>query len=687
MSVRNSHRETFFRIRADIWICLLLVLAISAVYLQVGSFEFVNFDDETYVSKSHYVQSGLTPSSIKWAFTTFYGGNWHPLTWLSHMLDCQLFGLSPGMHHLTSVFFHIVNTLLVFLVFKRMTGALWRCAFVAALFGLHPLHVESVAWISERKDVLSTLFWMLTIWSYVRYAERPGLARYMFMALFFVLGLISKPMTITLPFVLLLLDYWPLGRLGLWPSRVKDGSGFRISKGFRLILEKVPLFLLTVLSGIVTFLAEKSAGTVETLGFLPLGARAGNALVSLLNYLGKAIWPSDLMVFYPHPVNMPQWHVAGASLILGAVSLVAILFARRRPWFIVGWLWYLGTLVPVIGLIQVGLQGMADRYTYVPLIGIFVIMTWGAGDLLKAFPSGRAGLAAFATGAVLFLLGTASIQVGYWKNSTTLFEHALRVNKANYVAYNGLGVVAAEQERPGEAIRCYSVALRIKPDFALAYNNMGAVLASQGRTGRALESYSRALRLNPGLAQARNGLGVLLAQQGRMEEAAGHLEKALQIDPGYAEAHNNLGIILIKSGRTTDAIRHFVEAIGLNPGYGEAYFNLGHAWAAQGNLDEAEGSYLNAIRITPDHVGAHFALGNILVAKGRLDKAMDHYSESIRINPDSEEAHTNMGVALIQTGNVEEAIAHFREALRIRPDDPEVRDNLEKAKALQEKSP
>jgi hypothetical protein len=399
--------------------------------------KFISFDNSN-VFIINNVQAGVTPESITWAFTATRASNWHPLTWLSHILDFQLFGLNAGWHHLINVLFHIANTLLLFFVLRGMTGALWRSGFVAALFALHPLHVESVAWVSERKDVLSTFFWILTMWGYAGYVRRPGIKRYLLVLLLFALGLMAKPMLVTLPFVLLLLDYWPLGRLQ--PGSSLNGSrSEQRSLGLKLILEKIPLFFLSAGSSVATFMVQKSGGAVASLDSMPLSARVANALVSYVSYLGKMFWPYHLAVPYPLRAELPGWHVAGSSALLLAITLLALRAVRRRPYLAVGWLWYLGTLVPVIGLVHIGSQAMADRYTYVPLVGIFVVIAWGISELAAGWRYRKIGLTALGSVVLAILMVTSWHQVGYWKSSVTLLERSISVNPNNPVASMNLG--------------------------------------------------------------------------------------------------------------------------------------------------------------------------------------------------------------------------------------------------------
>ncbi len=533
-SKKSTHTDTkadvLFGVRTDVLVGLLLCLITLVVYWQVMDHGFITYDDDKYVTKNPYIQKGLTIESITWAFTTMSASNWHPLTWISHMLDYQLFGLNPGWHHLTSLFIHLANTLILFFALKRMTDALWRSAFVAGLFALHPLHVESVAWVAERKDVLSTFFGLLTLWGYARYIERPGAVRYLLPLVFFVLGLMAKPMVVTLPFVLLLLDYWPLKRFQLGHSG-----------GWRLILEKVPFFVFTTVSCIVTYIAQQGGGAVISSDVYPFTVRVANALVSYIGYIGKMIWPSNLALLYPHPQTLPGWQVAGACLLLVCISLLALKNVSRRPYFIVGWLWYLGMLVPVIGLVQVGAQAMADRYTYMPLVGIFIVVGWGASDLVAQWRFKKAGLS-ISAGTILLALTTVTVsQLGYWKDSITLFERSLNVTKNNYIMHNNLGVELKNKGRIAEAIHHYEASLSINADgYADAHNNYANIIAGQGRVAEAIRHYSDALRINPGNADVHNNLGVALFRSGDIEGAMFNFREAIRIRPDLSEAHHNL---------------------------------------------------------------------------------------------------------------------------------------------------
>lgn len=501
-------------------IYLTLTFATLAVYWQVHSYDFVNYDDPVYVSNNQDIQSGITFDSIKWAFTTAHAGNWHPLTWISHMFDWQLFGADAGRHHLTSLFLHIANTLLLFAVLKRMTNALWRSAFVAAAFALHPLHVESVAWIAERKDILSTLFWMLTMAAYLRYVQRPGLTRYLLTLFFFAMGLMAKPMLVTLPFVLLLLDYWPLGRFQFGQNvksvdqqRRKSLNAFSHWKLSRhLLLEKVPLFALSAISSIVTFLVQRSAGVVTSIERLPLTVRVANALVSYLTYIQKMIWPSRLAMFYPYPDKTGLiWQAVAFAILLGFITVAVLFLMRRRRYLFTGWLWYLGTLVPVIGLVQVADQALADRYTYVPLTGLFIIVAWGVPDLIARWRFRKPALAVSAIALLLALSICAHRQQHHWRNTSTLCEHAFEATQDNYVAHFCMAGDLLRQGRTNQAIAHYRRSLQIKPTYFKALGGLAAAFRRQGRTDLAVKYYKQAVRYKPDWAYAMNNLAWIRA--------------------------------------------------------------------------------------------------------------------------------------------------------------------------------
>ena len=576
------------RHRLQLIVCLFLIVATLAVYWQVRNHDFVNYDDNHYVTDNRHVRSGLTWEGTIWAFTATHAGNWHPLTWLSHMLDCQIYGLNPGGHHVTGLLFHLMNTLLLFVVLKQMTGALWRAAFVSALFALHPLHVESVAWVAERKDVVSAFFWLITMWAYVRYVKSPVFSRYLLVLIFFALGLMAKPMVVTLPFVLLLMDYWPLGRLqlnslsNLWGEK----AGVRGA-----LWEKVPLFAIAAVSSVITLVAQQSGGAIASMHHLPIDVRMVNALVSYVSYIGKMIWPLKLAIFYPHPGMLPIWQAAGAGLLLVCISIFVIRAGRRAPYLAVGWLWYLGTLVPVIGFVQVGAQSMADRYTYLPLIGLFIMIAWGVADLAARWRY-RSPALFVSTGVVLlaFMICT-WLQAGHWKNSITLYEHTLDVSADNHLAHNNLGSALVEQGNLKDAIVHYSEAVRIQSEYLDAHFNLGVVLMRTGRLKEAMVHYFEAVRIKPDHAVAHYNLGWVLAEQGNFKQAISHYSRAVQIKPDYIDAHNNLGAALLRRKRFREAISHFSRVLQIKPDDADAHKNLRIALAAE--LRYRQGSVTN----------------------------------------------------------------------------------------------
>ena len=682
-----------------------LALVTLAVFLPLAWQGFVNYDDSDYVTENAHVKGGLRWAGIVWAFTSGHASNWHPLTWLSHMMDYQLFGLWGGGHHLVSVGLHIANTLLLLLLLRRMTGALWRSAVVAGLFALHPLHVESVVWASERKDVLSAFFFMLTLLAYVRYAEvrrpkaeggglesgvlgpesgrgdaggAPRALRFYALALVcFALGLMSKPMLVTLPFVLLLLDYWPLQRLSASSRHHSNTPSLHSVRAgaVRLVLEKVPFFLLAAASSVVTFLVQRRGGAVST--SLTVAERIANALVSYVRYIGKTLWPENLSVLYPHPGHWPVWQVIASGALLLTITAAALLLGRKKPYLAVGWLWFCGMLVPVIGLVQVGVQSMADRYTYLPLIGLFIMLVWGLCELIPRERPWRFKALAVVGGLSLAVCGALTEhQIRFWRNSEALFTHAVQVTRNNYLAYNNLGFYLNGQGRTAEAMENYRMSLKINPAYEDALNNLGYALAAQKKFLEAIPLYEAALRSRPNHAEVHNNLGNALSEVGRIDEAIQHYLIALREKPTYADAHNNLGIALAMKGKLDEAIPHFRAAIRYKPDYASAHSNLGNAFAVQHKLAEAIEEYQTALRLKPEDPQAHNNLGNALSEQGKLEEAMKHYREALQLNADNPEAHFNLAIALLRQGQREEAVAHLKEALRLKPDYSQAQQQL-----------
>jgi Tfp pilus assembly protein PilF len=532
---------------------VILLLATTTAYWGVWNHEFLNLDDNEYITQNPRVQAGLSWGGVAWAFTTDHAGNWHPLTWLSHMLDQQMFGGGPFGPHLVNLLLHLASTWLLFRFLVRTTGSTGRSAFVAAVFALHPLHVESVAWAAERKDVLSTLFWMLAMTVYARTA-RPGAA----LIVLYALGLLAKPMLVTLPFVLLLLDLWPLRRLD---------SPWDLAAWGRLAREKAPLFALALASSATTWIVQHGRGAMNFGEQVAIGLRIQNALVSYVAYLVDAVWPAKLGVFYPHPgTSYPAWEVAGAALILAFVTFGALLVARRRPVLAVGWLWYVGTLVPVIGIMQVGAQARADRYTYIPLVGVSIAVAWGLGEIAERWRGLRNALVVagvLAAGSWTYLTRS---QVSWWKNDQTLFEREVQLVPGHYVARGILGNIRLRAGRLDEAIEQYRIALSIRPGYGQGHSNYGMALELQGKKAEAFEQYQMAVRCEPSLVEPHHNLARLLAEQGKRKEAIEHYETALAYNPDFAESHVNLGVLLAESGRIDEGTRHLERALELKPG-------------------------------------------------------------------------------------------------------------------------
>jgi protein O-mannosyl-transferase len=650
--VDNSHEKRQIRL-----ICLGLALAVLAAYAPVWQCGYVGYDDPQYVTSNPAIQQGVSWTGLDWAFTNQQLALWHPLTWISLLLDSQFFGLNAAGHHATSLFLHLANSLLLFLLLRRMTGAPWAGALTAALFALHPLHVESVAWISERKDVLSTFFWMLSVWNYIRYSEeqkaesRKQKCYYGLALVFFALGLMSKPMVVTLPFILLLLDYWPLGRMKeKIESRKQKASAFAKAAADKenelrsgsavsfwgLAGEKVPFFLLGAGFCAVTLLFARNTGTLLTLHTLPLKIRLGYIPIEYVRYIAKTFWPAHLQIYYPYPAQLVWWQCAGAAALLLLITGWALVWARRQPWLIVGWLWFLGALVPAIGLVQDSNAAMSDHYTYIPIVGLFVMVVWSAREWGRAWPA-RTGawLAAAAVGVCLVLTPR---QVGYWQNDTTLYTHAMAVSQDNYLSYYNLGCDYAEAGETGEALGCFQKAVAcsgkvilFEPDQAFA--NLGIALAKKGRLDEAAAQYRQALNLNPNNPYAQNGLGSVLESQNKWDEAAAHYSAAIAAKPDLAESHDNLGVILTLQGKFAQAEEQFAQALQLQPGSASIHFDFGNTLLREIKLRPAADQYLAAARLRPDDLQSQLNLALVYSQLGEAGKAIPRFRAVLRLNP------------------------------------------------------
>src|SRR6266478_457214 len=679
-------------------VCILLAGIVWIAFGQTLHHDFVNYDDGPYVYSNPAIINGLTPANVQWAFTHVHAANWHPLTTISHMLDCQLYGLQPWGHHLTNILLHATAAILLFSALRELTasgdagrdhrsllqrGSLWPSVFVAAVFAVHPLRVESVAWVSERKDVLSGVFFMLTLWAYARYArsDGPSLFRYLIVVVLFALGLMCKPTLVTLPFVLLLLDYWPLGRVRPSSSsrRGETASAWsRRNTWSWLVIEKVPLFVLSAASSVATVLAQNQALDLSIKA--PLEERLGNALISYVAYVGQMIWPAHLAVLYPYPegnLEIPQ--VILALLLLLMISVAFFLWRKKYPFLLIGWLWYLGMLIPMIGIIQVGSQVRADRYTYLPEIGLYLSVAWGGMELFQRWRRSREILAAAAVLVIMALTTRSYLQTSYWRDTETLWRHAIASTSNNYIAHTNLAQNLTHSGRFTEAIAECQEALKIKPDFAAAHNNLGVALLRNKQSGdgalghdgavdEAIEHYRKALQINPDFTQAHKNLGIVFMRKGLMDEAIAQFQKTLELEPNDAQAEFSLGSAFLQRREVDEAIAHYQKAVEIRPDYAEARNYLGNAFVGEGKYSEAIANYAAAVRIRPNYSEAHHNMGCVLATIGKNDEALEQFNEALRLNGNDAQAHFALGSLLARMGHREEAVAHLTEALRLKPD-------------------
>ncbi len=641
-------------------ICIILALAVLAVFGQSAHFEFVGYDDQTYVFQNPVVKKGLSAQAVGWAFTHAQVSNWIPLTTLSHMLDCQLFGLNAGAHHLMNVLWHAANSVLLFLVLRQMTGSLWRSAMVAALFAVHPLRAESVAWVSERKDVLSGFFFMLTIGAYVQYVRKQARTWYALAMLCFALGLMAKSMIATLPLVLLLLDYWPLGRLQSWRQLPK------------LVREKIPLLGVALGACVVTVLMPGLLVPKP----VPLSQRIGNALVSYVVYLRQMIFPAGLGPHYPIlPNGQPIGTVCAAVVLLVAISFMVVACRKKFPSLLVGWLWYLGMLFPVIGIMQISSDAAhADRYTYLPELGLALGVVWAVGDWTLEWRPRYVVLGGLMAAWVVFLGVLACEQTSYWRNDEALWSRALAASSGNAeddfdcVAHGGLGNALSSHGKKKEAIAQFLQALRINPAYKVAHYNLGIVCSDIGEKEKAVEEYRIALRIDPAYVEARNNLGVMLFDQGEKKQALAQYRTALAINPDFAEARYNLGNALLQLGRRDEAIAEYRHALVSTPDDARIHNNLGIAFATKGENAEAMSEYRQALDCNPDFVDARYDLGLAFVQQGKLDEALQQYRKALAIKPGDAKARLGLGKALLRKGEFDEAMACFPKTSGATPD-------------------
>jgi len=655
-----------------IWICAGLALLTAFSFLGVLQCHFIGMDDYAFVVDNPQVRSGISWQSVKWAFATVSRGMYMPLTLVSHMADCEIFGLSPAGHHATGLAIHVANALLLFLLLSKMTRSPLKSGFAAALFALHPIHVESVAWVAERKDVLSTFFWFLCLYVYAFYAEKPSSQKYLGVVGSFVLGLMSKAMLLTLPFTLLLLDYWPLKR---WPEG-KDDREHRISAR-KLVVEKIPLFLMSALFAFLTLHAQKQLKAVASTMAVPMGQRILNAFISYCSYLRKTFLPVDLAAYYPFPSNgVHLGKAAFCALLLAVLTAAALWLGRDRRYIPVGWLWYLVTLLPVIGIVQVGDQAMADRYSYVPLLGIFIVASWLIGDLVEKHPGMKKTVIAASALVLVSLAAATKVQVGYWKNDLSLFGRALKVTRGNWFAENNYGAALYQQGKKEESAPHFIEALRINPASFEAHINYGNLLADMKKSSEAISHYETALKIRPDSALAMNNLGALLLAENRLPEALELCREAVRLNPGRFDFRINLAGALSSAGRKEEAAKEYAEALKIRPGSPGTLNSLGMMLAQAGRLAEAIESFSKAVEAAPASYEFRNNLGMALAQSGRTEEAVPHYLKAIEINPDLPQAHYNLGVALMKTGRYSEAAGHLRAAVRLAPDSEAARTAL-----------
>jgi len=637
------------------WIVLAIVVATTVAYLPLFDNDFVNYDDDLYILNNMHIQHGLDAETFRWAFTTFRGANWFPLTWLSWATDFVLFGRDPAGFHLTSLVLHAANAVLLFLVFLRLTAQPWRCAFVALIFALHPLHVESVVWAAARKDVLSGLFAMLTLLAYVQFVRR-GRRFYPFVFAFLALGLMAKPTLVTWPFVLLLLDFWPLQRF----SR----QGIDASLLRTVVVEKLPLFALVAVASAVTVESQSYWGTVQNLNVFPVGLRIENAVTAYVDYTRDAFWPVGLSVFYPHPGRtLTATHVAAASAALAGVTALALYLWRRRPEVAVGWFWFIGVMIPVIGLVQVGQAARADRYTYLPLIGLSLPIVWAAASLAARNRTMRALVGALGVAAIAALGVGTNAQVRHWQDSESLFRHALSVTKRNHVAHINLGVVLHNGDEHERAARHLELALRIAPSSPTALGVLGDVRVATGRAEESLALYRKALKREPDSLRWHEGLGNALLDLDRPQDALRSYRRALEIKSKGAHLHGNLGLAYQRLGRADEAVASFEEALRLNPALAEVHGNFGAVLVEIGSDERAIEHFQRAVELDPSLALIHGHLGKLQADRGDVESGLRHLGEAVRLDSENGRLQAAYARVLAVAGQHDDSIAHYRSAM------------------------
>ncbi len=673
--------DSLMNYQKKVIIIIVLIVMTLAVYWQVQNFEFINYDDDVYVTDNHLIQSGVTYTGFIKIFTDTHTGHWHPLTMLSHMMDWQLYGEKAGGHHWSSIILHIINTVLLFLLLNYMTGALWRSALVAALFAIHPINVESVAWVAERKNVLSTFFWILTMLFYVWYVRHPGWKRYLPVLICFALGLMSKPMLVTLPFVLLLMDYWPLNRTAINTQNEIELQLPLISGKAKLnflLLEKIPLFILMGFSILLTVYAARSVEAVVTSTSLPFKMRIDNAIFSYVLYIKKMFCPLDLSLFYSR-YYIGVWKLLIAASFLISLSLIVFRYYRKCPYLLVGWLWFLGTLVPVIGIVQVGAQAMADRYAYVPFIGLFIMIVWLAADYAVRNSIVRYGLSIVSLFIILMLSFLAWQRCQLWGDSFALWNDVLKKHKVA-IAYNLRGLAYTEMGQYDLALKDYNTAIGLDKNFSEALSNRAIAYGMIGEKNKAFNDYNKAINLDQKFADAYYNRGLLYLKINQLDAAISDFSKALTIDPDMADYYNNRGVALRLKGEYKKAFADFTQALKLNNNLAEAYFNRGVIYHLHQQYIPAIANFSEALRIKPDDVNARFSRGVSLAALGKHELAVKDFNNVLKIDSRHIGALKRMGIVLKNRERYEESSAQYEKILQIKPDDQEALQALSELK-------
>ncbi len=659
------------RFRREIVICLLLVAANLVVFGQVVTHDFVTLDDYRYVVENPKVRTGLTREGFIWAFETGFHRHWHPLTWLSHMADSELFGLNPKGHHLVNLLLHSANTLLLFFIFLRMTRRLYPSALVAVLFAVHPLHVETVAWVADRKDLISALFWFLTILTYVGYCKQPKAVKFAPVFIFMAIGVLGKSSIMTLPFALLLLDYWPLARLGRGPMAPEDNGRFAKFSLLKVVAEKIPLFLLTAGAIIGAYITkdELIEAPVDSGSLWPNLSTTSRALCAYMVYVVKTLWPHHLAAPYPHPKFAPcvEWKVVIAVILLAAISAISLWQVRKRPYLIVGWLFFLGNLLPVVGLFKIGPAKMADRYTYISLIGLFIMVVFYLNEQIERHRWPKTAVVVVSTATVLALMVNAFLQTRHWKDSVSLFTHAVQVTHKNELAHNNLGIEYMHTGEIQKAMEHFKKALAVRPTYLNALVNVGVLLQRQGDLKEAKMYYSQSLKNRPDYAPAHYNLGRALEAEGNIDQAEYHYREAVKFLPDYHQAHNNLGVLMARRGRFHEAVKHFQKALKIQPKSVQALNNLGGALQKTGKTRQAKRNYQKAIGIEPDNAFALFNLAGILELEGDLKQAVSLYRGILSANPRSAKAYLGLGRVAESQGEFNKALDYYQKALKLKP--------------------